>query len=259
VLLALWAERRVGSRGAVVVVALWALWPTTNAVLSMAYSEALFTACVAGTLLALSKDSWWWAAGACALAGLTRPTGAALLVALVAAVVVRRPGWLVGIGSCVVAASGLAVSLGHVALRLGRIDGWPWLQATWWNSGFDGGSGFASTMLQMVRGDRPSVAAYWMAAAAVVVALALLVWLLLTRPPVEEWVYAVLAVVMGVGGVNYAHCKPRFLGVVVPLFVPPAGALSRLRIGVLLVVGVVVLALSTWWSVYLVTVWPRSV
>ncbi|MEY2571579.1 MAG: hypothetical protein QOE63_1929 [Acidimicrobiaceae bacterium] len=50
------------------------------------YAEGLFVALAAGTLLALRRERWWWAAGLGALAGCTRPTGVLLaLAALVAA------------------------------------------------------------------------------------------------------------------------------------------------------------------------------
>ncbi len=53
-----------------------------SVVLSMGYSESLFVALVAGTLLA-THDRRWLVAGALGVAaGLTRPTGAAVAVAL---------------------------------------------------------------------------------------------------------------------------------------------------------------------------------
>ncbi len=58
-------------------------------VFSMAYTEALFVALVAGTLLAAYRRLWLVAGLLGVLAGLTRPTGAALAVALAVAVVVR--------------------------------------------------------------------------------------------------------------------------------------------------------------------------
>jgi hypothetical protein len=259
VLMTLWAIPRTGEVGAVTLVAVWSLWPT-SVVLSMGYSEALFTATVAGCLLALQRGAWVWAAFACALAGLTRPVGVALVVALLAAVLVRRPPLRAWLPAVVLAPVGLVVSLAHVAIVTGRWDGWFWLERTVWNSGFDGGSTFVAAMRSMLPGGTVAPVPTWIVSGvAVVVALGLLVWLLLSRPPVEEWVFAVLAFVMGVGGANYVHCKPRFLLPVLPLFVAPSGALARLPRPALVVIGVVALGLSVWWSVYLLAVWPRSV
>ncbi len=49
-------------------------------VLVWAYAEALYLVCAIGMLLALRRRSWWWAALAGLLAGLTRPFGVVLAV-----------------------------------------------------------------------------------------------------------------------------------------------------------------------------------
>ena len=49
-------------------------------VLVWAYAEALYLVCAIGMLLALRRRSWWWAAVAGFLAGLTRPFGVVLAV-----------------------------------------------------------------------------------------------------------------------------------------------------------------------------------
>jgi hypothetical protein len=258
VLMTLWAIPRTGEVGAITLVAIWSLWPS-SVVLSMGYSEALFTATVAGCLLALQRGAWVWAAVACALGGLTRPVGAALLAALVAALLVRRPPLRSWLPAVVVAPLGLLVSLGHVALVTGRWDGWFWMERTVWRSGFDGGSSFLRAMRSMLPGGTSDPLPVWVVSGiAVAVGLVLLVWLLLSRPPVEEWVFALLAFVMGVGGANYVHCKPRFLLPVLPLFAAPSRALSRLPVPALAVVGAVALGLSVWWAAYLLVVWPFS-
>ena len=259
VLMTLWAIPRTGEVGAVTLVAVWSLWPA-SVVLSMGYSEALFTATVAGCLLALQRGAWVWAAFACALAGLTRPVGAALLVALVAALLVRRPPLRSWLTALVVAPLGLLASLTHVAIVTGRWDGWFWLERTVWKSGFDGGSSLLAALSSMLPGGTVAPVPTWIVSGVtVLVALVLLAWLLLSRPPVEEWVFAVLAFVMGVGGANYVHCKPRFLLPVLPLFAAPSRALARLPRPALVLLGAVALGLSVWWSVYLLAVWPRSV
>ena len=259
VLMTLWAVPRVGRTGAVVLVAIWSLWPSA-VVYGMGYSESLFVATVAGCLLALQRQRWAWAATACALAGLTRPTGAALLVALVAALVVHRPPLRAWLPAAVVAPLGLVVSLTHVAVATGRWDGWFWIERTVWRSGFDGGRTTLANVIGAVTGTKvQTLPPYVVAAATCVVAVALLVVLLTQRPPVEEAVYAVLATVMALGGVNYFHCKPRFLGVVLPLFVPPSRWLSRLPRWALVALGAMALVLSARWSAWFVVTWTFSV
>lgn len=259
VLVTLWALPRAGARGAVVLVALWCLWPS-SVVLGMGYSESLFVAAVAGCLLAMQRGRWVWAAVACSAAGLTRPTGAALVAALLVGLVVRRPPWRAWLPAALLAPAGLLVSLGHVALATGRWDGWFWLERTVWRSGFDGGRSTAGSLVGAFAGSSAQRAApEVVAAVACVVAVLLLLALLASRPPVEEAVYAVVATAMALGGVGYFHCKPRFLGVVLPLFAAPARSLARLPVPVTALLGLVALGLSAWWSAWFVVTWPFSV
>ena len=258
-LMAAWARDRAGDRGAVASVGLWCLWPS-SVVLSMAYSEALFCAAVAGCLLAMQRGRWWWAATTCALAGLTRPTGAALLVALVVGVVLARAGWRRSVPVVALASTGLLVSLGHVAVVTGRWDGWLWLQATVWRGGFDAGRSFWSVVQDVLTGGRAAqVPTYVVAVAAAAGALVLLLALLRSRPPAREVVYTVGALLMGLGGAAYAHVKPRFLLVALPLFVEPGRWVARVPRPLVWVCGLILLALSARWSAYLLAEWPYSV
>ncbi|WP_086779357.1 hypothetical protein, partial [Streptomyces griseus] len=70
-----------GRRTGVVLAALWGVYPTAF-VQSMAYTETLFTALAAWALYAVLKGRWIVAGALTVLAGLTRPTAAALIAAL---------------------------------------------------------------------------------------------------------------------------------------------------------------------------------
>ncbi|MDQ1748748.1 MAG: hypothetical protein QOD07_3011, partial [Frankiaceae bacterium] len=112
----LWARSHVGDRGAIVLTAVWSVLPT-SAVLDMAYSEALFVAAAAATLLALQRRRLVVAALACSVAGLTRPTAAGLVVGVLIAVAldVRRTALTARhVAAALLAPAGLALSLGHV-------------------------------------------------------------------------------------------------------------------------------------------------
>jgi hypothetical protein len=141
-----------GSRRAgLLLVALFAAAPM-GVVLSMAYTEV-------GVL-----RRQWLLAGLCsAAAGLVRPTGSALALAVglaaVVAVVQRRDGvrpWLGGL----LAVSGLLGHLGYVGWRTGTPTGWFDIQRTGWNSRFDGGASLVRFVGQaVVTGIRPGGAA----------------------------------------------------------------------------------------------------
>ncbi|WP_323376649.1 glycosyltransferase family 39 protein [Streptomyces sp. RB17] len=75
------AERVYGPRVGICAVLLWAVLPV-GIVQSMAYSESLFTALAAWSLYALLTGRWITAGTLAALAGLTRPVGAAVVAAV---------------------------------------------------------------------------------------------------------------------------------------------------------------------------------
>ncbi|CAM5227961.1 hypothetical protein STANM309S_01616 [Streptomyces tanashiensis] len=70
-----------GPRAGVLLAVLWGVYPTAF-VQSMAYTETLFTALAAWSLYAVLRGRWILAGVLCAVAGLTRPTAAALIAAL---------------------------------------------------------------------------------------------------------------------------------------------------------------------------------
>lgn len=257
-LMAAWAREFAGAKGALVVVAAWSLWPS-SAVLSMGYSEALFTACAAGTLLALQRRQWWLALLACVLGGLTRSTGIALVAAVAVAALTVRPRRPAQLVAAVLSPLGLLVSLGHVAVATGRWDGWFWLERTVWRSGFDGGRGTASTLFQILGGGSDlGVPPRAVAALAILGFLALLAWYLVQRPSPVDAAYTLVAGALTLGGINYFHSKPRFLLTVFPPLAAVGRAVDRTSWRLLLPIGLVLLVLSTWWNAWIVVVWRYS-
>ncbi|MBI0318945.1 glycosyltransferase family 39 protein, partial [Streptomyces javensis] len=75
------AAWRYGKHTGVLAAVLWGTLPHA-VVESMAYTEALFTALAAWSLFAALTQRWIWAGVLCALAGLTRPSAVALVVAI---------------------------------------------------------------------------------------------------------------------------------------------------------------------------------
>jgi hypothetical protein len=89
-LIAVLIEAFSSERVALLVVALWSMQPESF-VLSVAYSEAMFTALAAGSLLALNRQRWLLAGLLAAGASATRSVAAA--IAVVALVVAARAWW----------------------------------------------------------------------------------------------------------------------------------------------------------------------
>jgi len=236
-----------------------------SVVLSMAYSESLFLALVAGMLVAAHRRVWW-AAGLLGVgAALTRPTGAAAAVALAVAAVLairdtRRhrtsePAWP-PIVAAVVALAGVPAYLGWVALRVGDPAAWFRIQTAGWGTSFDyGASTVAFLGRTLSKGDGwipVSVAVILVAAlAAAGVALALRPWLPLA-------VYGVIAMILVYGQAGFYHSKPRLLLPVLLTLLPAvtAAARARPRVAVLSITAWALFGL--WYGAYLVVVWPYT-
>ncbi|SCF88921.1 Mannosyltransferase (PIG-V) [Streptomyces sp. Cmuel-A718b] len=239
-LLAAWGIFAVGAqlhgrRTGVVLAALWGVYPTAF-VQSMAYTEALFTALAAWALYAVLKGRWIVAGALCVLAGLTRPSAAALIAALAITAAVtlvrayrdeRRAGPVLRRNARMIAGVALA-PLGwlayvvFVAVREGSPVAYFDVQAQWGNN-IDGGRALAGFIAGLP----------WPAALGLCAALGLLGWLVVLcvrqRQPLPVLVYAITIVVISLIGAGYFGSRPRLMMPAFPLLLPPAVALLRLR------------------------------
>ncbi|MFJ5045369.1 hypothetical protein [Streptomyces sp. NPDC088719] len=239
-LLAAWGIYAVGAhlrgrRTGVVLAALWGVYPTAF-VQSMAYTETLFTALAAWALYAVLRGRWIVAGALCVLAGLTRPTAAALIAALAITAAVtlvreyrdeRRAGPVLRRNARMIAGVALA-PLGwlayvvFVAVREGSPFAYFDVQAQWGNN-IDGGRALAAFIAGLP----------WPAALGLCAALGLLGWLVVLcvrqRQPLPVLVYALTIVVISLIGAGYFGSRPRLMMPAFPLLLPPAVALLRLR------------------------------
>ncbi|MER6768573.1 hypothetical protein ABT389_02255 [Streptomyces bacillaris] len=241
-LLAAWGIYAVGAqlygrRTGVVLAALWGVYPTAF-VQSMAYTETLFTALAAWALYAVLRGRWLPAGALCVLAGLTRPSAAALIAALAitaAATLVRefRAGGRTGpllrrnarmLAGVALAPLGWLAYVVFVAVREGSPFAYFEVQAQWGNN-IDGGRALAAFIAGL-----PLPAALGLCAA-----LGLLGWLVVLcvrqRQPLPVLVYTVAIVVISLIGAGYFGSRPRLMMPAFPLLLPPAVALARLRGG----------------------------
>ena len=242
--------------------------------LSMAYSESLFVAMVAGMLLFAHRGDWL-PAGLFGLgAALSRPTGAAaaLALAVAAGVAVYRsrrrvdqddPGEERGkpiwqpIAAAVLALAGVPGYLLWVGLRVGDLGAWFDIQTAGWGTTFDYGTSTFEFVRNALRtGDGwIQVSIAWMIIGVVVlaiIAVAKRVWL-----PLQ--VYGLIALVLVLGQGGYYHSKPRLLVPVLLILVPPAIALGRAkpRTAALVLSGCA--AFGLWYGSYLITVWHYAI
>ncbi|MFF7093435.1 glycosyltransferase family 39 protein [Streptomyces rubradiris] len=241
------ADRLYGPRAGFFAVLLWAVLPV-GIVQSMAYSESLFTALAAWSLYAVLTGRWVSAGVLAALAGLTRPVGAAVVAAVWTAGAIsfvrdrgtrhapgahrdaRAPGAparrrVLGMLLAPLGAGGYVLWVGHRtgAGPLGYLD----VQAGWRN-GFDGGYAFA----RFVAGRFTSFPSA-LAGLGLIAGVALLIWLYVTcvrrRQPAALLVYTGVVLALALCASSYFGSKPRLLLPAFPLLLPLAGALARRR------------------------------
>ena len=231
-----------------------------SVVLSMAYSEALFLALVAGMLVAAHRKVWWLAGLLGLGCALTRPTGAAAALALAVAAIMavresRRKAWQPLLAAAV-ALAGVPLFLIWVGWRVGDPSAWFRIQTAGWGTSFDFGDStwtFLSQTLSTGDGWVPvSVALILLVAlAAAGVALAGKPWLPLA-------VYGVVAMVLVYGQAGFYHSKPRLLLPVLLTLLPAAVAAARARPRVAVLSIAAWAAFGLWYGAYLVAIWPYT-
>ncbi|MCS0604820.1 hypothetical protein NX794_26915 [Streptomyces sp. LP11] len=214
---------------ATALVALWAVLP--HAVeLTIAYTESLFAALAAWSLYGVLKGRWLWAGSLAALAGLVRPSGFAVAVAVALAAVhevLRRRGrvparlW----AGAVLAPLGWLGYVLWVGTRTGDpLGGYLEVQSAW-GSRFDFGAG----ALRFLRALLLHGGGLVYPAALLIVATSVLLFALLCldRAPLVLVVYAGVLILLALGGSGSFSSKPRFLLPAFPLLIPAARALAR--------------------------------
>lgn len=265
------ASIRVG----IFAVALWSALPM-SVVLSMVYSEALFTALAVWALVFLLKDNWL-AAGALGFsAGLTRATGLGVGLAVVAAALVlvvqlapnaKKPSWKVLVG-CIMGLAGTPVWWLAAGIRAGRLDGWFAVQGAFWGSKFDFGAGFiASSWRLLIFTPGPEPLARLVNTISVLITLGALV--LLVDLVLRAWrnrliwvaptVYSLVLLGLAVGSDGYLFSKMRFVIPMVPLLIPLAIGLARARKVAAICVLTLLIVASAWWGTFMLTDWMSAI
>jgi hypothetical protein len=247
-------DRRTG----IVLAALWAVIPHA-VVESMAYTETLFTALAAWSLYAVLTRRWLVAGGLCLLAGLVRPTAAALVVAVglacLVAVVRRRDGWRPWVAG-VLAPLGLLGHLAFVAQRLHRLDGYFYVQDHVWGMSFDGGQFTARTLGKILTEPQaldPYVVTGVLGAGGILFVLGAV-----DRQPWPLLVFSAVVLALSIGGAGYYNAKARLIIPAFGLLLPAAVGLARSRLRSAVAVFTFLALGSAWFGAYLCLVWNFS-
>ncbi|GHI01876.1 hypothetical protein AQI88_17045 [Streptomyces cellostaticus] len=218
-----------GRAVATALVGLWAVLPH-SVELTIAYTESLFAALAVWSLYCVLKGRWLWAGSLAALAGLSRPTGFAVAVAVgVAAAyeVLRRRGRVpAGLwAGALIAALGWLGYVLWVGQQTGDLLGGYLKVQSAWASRFDFGAGALRFLRALFLHGGGVV--YPVALMIVVVSVVFFGLLCLDRAPLVLVVFAGVLVLLVVGGSGSFSSKPRFLLPVFPLLIPTARAFAR--------------------------------
>ncbi|HET9516603.1 MAG TPA: mannosyltransferase family protein [Actinoplanes sp.] len=239
-------------------------------VLSMAYSEAVFLALVAGTLVAAHRRAWW-AAGLLGFgAAMTRPTGLAVALAVAAAALLavrdhrraRAAGTaperiLSPLLAAAAALAGVPLYLGWVAWRVGDLDAWFAIQTAGWGTSFDSGANtlrFLGTTFGGGEGWVPISTALILIAALYATVVALF-----ARPWVPLAVYGLTVLVLVYGQAGFYHSKVRLLVPVLLILLPAAVAAARARPRVAVPALAAWALFGLWYGAHMVTVWQYAI
>ncbi|MFJ1707792.1 hypothetical protein [Kitasatospora sp. NPDC088346] len=246
-------DRRTG----VIAAAVWGVFPGSGAEWAV-YSDSLFVALAAWACYFVLTRNWLAAGVTTFVAGLNRPTAAALVAAVgIAALLAlyrRRDGVLGPLAAGAIAPVGMFGYIAWVGWQMGDLGGYFKLQRGAWLHFFDSGAHTRDVFEGVLFGHNNYLFAYPtedLIAVLLVLTLPVLLTLLVRqRPPAFLLVYTVVTIVLVLGSQQIFGNTSRYLLPAFPLFVPVAVALRRLsRTSLAVVLGTAAVA-SGWYAGY---------
>ena len=212
-----------------ITVFLWSVYPIAY-VDNLAYSETLFTALVATALFMLQLKRTWSAAIFAALAGLTRPTGLAVGLAVSCAIAIElwrnrdaRRDWSRYLALTLPVVGWLGFVL-YLAKKNHSLTSYFQVQSHWGN-GFDGGVHFLKWISHYL------FSAHFIVGLLLILLCAALIYLLVQVYRRVHYlpvlIFTTLLVVLSFCTQGYFGSKPRYLLPAFPLLIPIAYALSE--------------------------------
>ncbi|MFE3498299.1 hypothetical protein [Kitasatospora sp. NPDC059160] len=251
------AERLAGFRAGVVAAVVWGLFPGSGVEWAV-YSDSLFVALSTWACYCVMTRRWL-AAGLLALvAGLNRPTAAALIaavsIAALVALVRRTDGVARPLTAMLITPWGLFGYVAWVGWRMGDWGGYFKLQRGAWNRYFDFGASTVRTVMDVITGHWD----FWQSnpvpdliAIALLIALpGLLVLLARARPPLVLWVFTALTVFTALSSNQIFGNISRYLLPAFPLCIGLAVALRKVRTSSLVGLFAMPVIAAGWYAGY---------
>lgn len=252
-----------GARAGTLAAGLWAVAPGAGVEWAV-YSESLFVALAAWTCYAVMRGHWVTAGLLALVAGLNRPTSAALIgaVGLAALVTVLRPegrrehGVARPVYAMAVAPLGLLGYVAWAGLSMGGPTAYFTLQREGWAHYFDWGSYTLDVLDNVSVGHNQYLFAFSvpdLLGVQLVIALPFLIALMLRRkPPLVLVAYTLASVLTVLGTQQMFGNTCRYLLPAFPLLLAPAAALSRLKWPTLTVFFTTAAVASGWYAHYVI-------
>ncbi|MEU0675950.1 hypothetical protein ABZ330_24255 [Streptomyces sp. NPDC006172] len=250
-----------GVRAGTIAAGLWAVAPGAGVEWAV-YSESLFVAIAAWCCTCVMKRRWVAAGLLAFVAGLNRPTAAALIGAVGLAALVtllrrdsRREHGVAGpLYAMFAAPLGLITYITWVSLNMGSFTAYFTLQREGWAHYFDFGAYTLDVLGNIAVGHDHYLFAFTtsdLIAVQLVLALPFLIALMLRRkPPLVLVAYTLASVVTVLGTQQMFGNTPRYLLPVFPLLLGPAAAMSRLKWPSLTVFFTTAALASGWYAHY---------
>ncbi|MEV8326440.1 glycosyltransferase family 39 protein [Kitasatospora sp. NPDC056731] len=251
------AERLGGFRAGVIAAVIWGLFPGSGVEWAV-YSDSLFVALSAWACYCVMTRHWLTAGVLALVAGLNRPTAAALIaavsIAALVALVRRTDGVARPLTAMLITPWGLIGYVVWVGYRMGDWGGYFKLQRGAWNRYFDGGASTVRTIMDVITGHwnfwQSNPAPDLIAIALLMALPGLLVLLWRTRPPLVLVVYTVLTIATALSSNQIFGNISRYLLPAFPLFIGLAVALRRVRTSSLVGLLAMPVVAAGWYAGY---------
>ncbi|BAJ29762.1 MULTISPECIES: glycosyltransferase family 39 protein [Kitasatospora] len=251
------AKLLAGRRAAVIAAGVWGVFPGSGVEWAV-YSDSLFVALAAWACYFVLTRNWLAAGVTSFVAGLNRPTSAALAAAVgVAALIAlwkRKDGVLGPLSALVIAPLGFVGYIAWASWRMGSWSAYFELQRGAWLHYFDWGKHTGNVIENLLFGHHDYIFGYPtedLIALFLVFSLPILIFLLVRmRPPVFLLVYTGITIVLVLGSQQIFGNTSRYLLPCFPLFLPIAVALKRLSRASLAVTLGTIAAASGWYAGY---------
>ncbi|GAB7181881.1 glycosyltransferase family 39 protein [Kitasatospora sp. Ki12] len=222
-------------RAGVIAAGIWAIAPGSGAEWAV-YSDSTFVALAAWACYAVMTRQWVAAGVITLVAGLNRPTAAALIGAVGLAALVelyrRESGVLRPLAAMLLAPVGLLGYVGWVGWKTGEWGGYFRLQHDAWLHYFDGGQGtwHAIRGVLLGRNDYPfAFPVPDLLATLIVLTLPVLIVLMIRlRPPLVLTAYTLATIVSVLGSLGIFGNTSRYLLPAFPLFIALAVGMRKL-------------------------------